>query len=141
MAHGSDAELLNADQPAKRVRLHMYHLAGVWPDLASSVCPAVQQVSTLCADGVGCSLRLSPVPMQRRHSGGGGGGRGTPSDADEDIELVLSESPDDAGPGGSGAQVMCAVLWHVCFVNDVCYSTGPASVTCCCQSWSLAPRL
>ena len=56
-------------------------------------------------------MKCSPVPMQRRR-GDGGGGRGTPSDADEDIELVLSESPDDAGPGGSGAQVMCAALWH-----------------------------
>lgn len=74
-----------------------------------------------------CGLICGPVPMQRRQ-GGGGSGRGTPSDGDEDIELVLSESPDDAGPGGSGAQVMCAVLWHASSVWVMYHfmsATGP----------------
>ena len=72
-------------------------------------------------------MKCSPVTMQRRR-GNGGSGRGTPSDADEDIEVVLSESPDDAGPGGSGAQVMCAALWHASPVRVMYYfmrATGP----------------
>ena len=59
--------------------------------------------------------------------GDGSGGRGTPSDAEDDIELVISESPDDVGPGGSGALVMCAVLWLACYI---CLYFGLALVSC-----------
>ena len=37
MAHGSDAELLNADQPAKRVRLPMYRFAALWLKFVSAM--------------------------------------------------------------------------------------------------------